>query len=38
MALHLRGTALPDGVVRDLWILGDRITFRRPSGPVDILL
>ncbi|MEU9660103.1 amidohydrolase family protein [Streptomyces chartreusis] len=31
MALHLRGTLLPDGTVRDLWILGDRITFERPS-------
>ncbi|WP_329527306.1 amidohydrolase family protein [Streptomyces sp. NBC_01462] len=35
MAFHLRGTVLPDGVVRDLWILGDRITFERPSGAVE---
>ncbi|WP_328879521.1 amidohydrolase family protein [Streptomyces sp. NBC_00299] len=32
MALHLRGTVLPDGTLRDLWILGDRITFDRPTG------
>jgi imidazolonepropionase-like amidohydrolase len=37
MALHLRGTVLPDGVVRDLWTLGDRITFQRPAGPADTL-
>ncbi|MCL6667058.1 hypothetical protein [Streptomyces panaciradicis] len=35
MALHLRGTVLPDGSVRDLWTLGDRITFDRPSRPAD---
>ena len=35
MAFHLRGTVLPDGVVRDLWTLGDRITFERPSVPAD---
>lgn len=35
MALHLRGTVLPDGVVRDLWTLGDRITFQRPAAPAD---
>ncbi|MET0520664.1 MAG: amidohydrolase family protein [Jiangellaceae bacterium] len=27
MALHVRGTVLPDGEVRDLWLVGDRITF-----------
>ncbi|MCT9079018.1 hypothetical protein [Streptomyces fulvoviolaceus] len=27
-SLHLRGTVLPDGTVRDLWTLGDRITFQ----------
>jgi hypothetical protein len=37
MAFHLRGTVLPDRVVRDLWLLGDRITFQRPAGPVDTL-
>ncbi|MCX4988675.1 MULTISPECIES: amidohydrolase family protein [unclassified Streptomyces] len=35
MAFHLRGTVLPDGVVRDLWTLGDSITFQRPSVPAD---
>ncbi|MEU9137593.1 amidohydrolase family protein [Streptomyces sp. NPDC048404] len=35
MAFHLRGAVLPDGVVRDLWTLGDRITFERPSVPAD---
>ncbi|MFH0519708.1 amidohydrolase family protein [Streptomyces sp. M41] len=33
MALHLRGTLLPHGTPRDLWILGDRITFDRPTAP-----
>ncbi|MEU4421014.1 amidohydrolase family protein [Actinoplanes sp. NPDC024001] len=27
MALHVRGTALPDGEVRDIWLVGDRVTF-----------
>jgi len=27
MALHVRGTVLPDGEVRDLWLVGDRITY-----------
>ncbi|MEV4638553.1 amidohydrolase family protein [Actinoplanes sp. NPDC049548] len=27
MTLHVRGTLLPDGEVRDLWLVGDRITF-----------
>ncbi|WP_250027276.1 amidohydrolase family protein [Paractinoplanes maris] len=27
MALHVRGTVLPDGDVRDLWLVGDRVTF-----------
>ncbi|GAA3830532.1 amidohydrolase family protein [Streptomyces coacervatus] len=35
MALHLRGTVLPERAVRDLWVLGDRITFDRPSRPAD---
>jgi imidazolonepropionase-like amidohydrolase len=26
MALHVRGTVLPDDEVRDLWLVGDRIT------------
>jgi imidazolonepropionase-like amidohydrolase len=27
MAFHVRGTVLPDGEVRDLWLVGDRVTF-----------
>jgi imidazolonepropionase-like amidohydrolase len=27
MALHVRGTVLPEGEVRDLWLVGDRVTF-----------
>jgi imidazolonepropionase-like amidohydrolase len=27
MALHVRGAVLPEGEVRDLWLVGDRITF-----------
>jgi imidazolonepropionase-like amidohydrolase len=27
MALHVRGTVLPDGEMRDLWLVGDRVTF-----------
>ncbi len=37
MTLHVRGTVLPDGVTRDLWILGDRITFERPRGEWETL-
>jgi imidazolonepropionase-like amidohydrolase len=37
MTFHLRGTVLPDGAVRDVWTLGDRITFERPSQPADTL-
>jgi len=32
---HLRGTVLPDGDVRDVWVLGDRLTFERPSTGAD---
>jgi imidazolonepropionase-like amidohydrolase len=32
MALHVRGTVLPDGDVRDLWLVGDRVTFEPVSG------
>src|SRR5690242_5869538 len=31
-SLHLRGTVLPEGDVRDIWVIGDRITLRRPAG------
>jgi imidazolonepropionase-like amidohydrolase len=27
MALHVRGVILPDDEVRDLWLIGDRVTF-----------
>ncbi|BFU42870.1 amidohydrolase family protein [Krasilnikovia sp. MM14-A1004] len=27
MALHVRGVLLPDDEVRDLWLIGDRVTF-----------
>jgi imidazolonepropionase-like amidohydrolase len=27
MALHVRGVVLPDGEPRDLWLVGDRVTF-----------
>jgi imidazolonepropionase-like amidohydrolase len=37
VALHLRGTILPDGQIRELWVLGDRITFARPSGGHDTI-
>lgn len=30
--LRLRGTLLPTGETRQLWILGDRLTFDRPAG------
>ena len=32
MALHVRGTVLPDGEMRDLWLVGDRITLEPVSG------
>jgi imidazolonepropionase-like amidohydrolase len=32
MALHVRGTVLPDGEVRDLWLVGDRVTFEPVAG------
>ena len=28
MALHVRGVVLPDDEVRDLWLDGDRVSFR----------
>jgi imidazolonepropionase-like amidohydrolase len=28
MALHVRGVTLPDDEVRDLWLIGDRVTLR----------
>ncbi len=32
VALHLRGVFLPDESERDAWIVGDRLTFVRPTG------
>jgi imidazolonepropionase-like amidohydrolase len=32
MALHVRGTVLPDGEVRDLWLVGDRVTWEPVAG------
>jgi imidazolonepropionase-like amidohydrolase len=32
MALHLRGTVLPEGEVRDLWLVGDRVTLEPVPG------
>src|SRR3954463_1508394 len=36
MALHVRGTFLPDGDVRDFWLVGDRVTFEPVSGAETI--
>jgi imidazolonepropionase-like amidohydrolase len=36
MALHVRGTVLPDGDVRDLWLVGDRLTFE-PVGSAETI-
>jgi imidazolonepropionase-like amidohydrolase len=36
MALHVRGVVLPDDEVRDLWLVGDRITFERVPDAVTI--
>lgn len=36
MALHVRGTVLPDGEVRDIWLVGDRVTFEPVSGAETI--
>jgi imidazolonepropionase-like amidohydrolase len=35
--LHLRGILLPDEVERDAWIVDGRLTFERPSGPVETI-
>lgn len=32
MALHVRGAVLPEGDVRDLWLVGDRVTYEPVSG------
>src|SRR4051794_32905383 len=32
MALHVRGVVLPDDEVRDLWLVGDRVTLTPVPG------
>jgi imidazolonepropionase-like amidohydrolase len=32
MALHVRGAVLPEGDVRDLWLVGDRVTYEPVGG------
>jgi imidazolonepropionase-like amidohydrolase len=34
--LHVRGVILPDDEVRDLWLVGDRVTFTPTPGAVTI--
>jgi len=36
MALHVRGVVLPDDEVRDLWLVGDRVTFEPVGGAETI--
>jgi imidazolonepropionase-like amidohydrolase len=36
MALHVRGVLLPDDEVRDLWLVGDRVTFEPVPDAVTI--
>ena len=36
MALHVRGVVLPDDEVRDLYLVGDRVTFEPVSGAETI--
>jgi imidazolonepropionase-like amidohydrolase len=36
MPLHVRGTVLPAGEVRDLWLVGDRVTFEPVGGAETI--
>ncbi len=35
-ALHLRGHLLPDGHLRDLWVVDRRITFQKPPGAITL--
>jgi imidazolonepropionase-like amidohydrolase len=35
-ALHVRGVLLPDDVARDLWLVGDRVTFSPVPGAVTV--
>ncbi len=36
MALHVRGVVLPDDEVRDLWLVGDRVTTEPVTGAVTV--
>ncbi|MDG4767220.1 amidohydrolase family protein [Solwaraspora sp. WMMD406] len=36
-ALHVRGVALPDDQTRDLWLVGDRITFEPVPGATTVV-
>lgn len=36
MALHVRGAILPEGEVRDLWLVGDRVTYEPVAGAETI--
>jgi imidazolonepropionase-like amidohydrolase len=36
MALHVRGVVLPDDEVRDLWLVGDRVTYEPVAGAQTI--
>src|SRR4051794_26474429 len=36
MALHVRGVLLPDDEVRDLWLVGDRVTLEPGAGAETI--
>ncbi|HKT02323.1 MAG TPA: amidohydrolase, partial [Rugosimonospora sp.] len=36
MALHVRGVVLPEDQVRDLWLVGDRVTFERVPDAVTV--
>ena len=36
MALHVRGAVLPEGAVRDLWLVGDRVTYEPVAGAETI--
>ena len=35
-ALHFRGVVLPDDSSRDLWLVGDRVTFEPVPGAVTV--
>jgi imidazolonepropionase-like amidohydrolase len=37
MVLHVRGVLLPDDEVRDLWLVGDRVTFEPQAGAETVV-